>query len=136
RAGAERLARARADAFFEKFKVRILQGYGLTETSPVAAVNLPEPKASRSGDSVQPSSREGSVGKLAPGMAARITNPDSDEPLTLHDTGMLWLKGVNIFEGYLDDPQRSSEVLDDGRFRTRHRGRIGQDGFLFLERRA
>jgi acyl-[acyl-carrier-protein]-phospholipid O-acyltransferase/long-chain-fatty-acid--[acyl-carrier-protein] ligase len=133
--GAEKLPQDLSDAFFEKFKVRILQGYGLTETSPVAAVNLPEPKASRSGDSVQPSSREGSVGKLAPGMAARITSPDSNEPLTLHDTGMLWLKGVNIFEGYLNDPQRSSEVLDDGWFRTGDLGRIDEDGFLFIEGR-
>jgi acyl-[acyl-carrier-protein]-phospholipid O-acyltransferase / long-chain-fatty-acid--[acyl-carrier-protein] ligase len=133
--GAEKLPEDLANAFFEKFKVRVLQGYGLTETSPVAAVNLPEPKASRKGDSVQPSSREGSVGKLAPGMAARITCPDSGERRTLHETGMLWLKGVNIFEGYLDDPKRSGEVLEDGWFRTGDLGRIDEDGFLFIEGR-
>jgi acyl-[acyl-carrier-protein]-phospholipid O-acyltransferase/long-chain-fatty-acid--[acyl-carrier-protein] ligase len=133
--GAEKLPQDLANAFFEKFKVRILQGYGLTETSPVAAVNLPEPKASRKGDSVQPSSREGSVGKLAPGMAARITCPESGERRTLHETGMLWLKGVNIFEGYLDDPKRSSEVLNDGWFRTGDLGRFDEDGFLFIEGR-
>jgi acyl-[acyl-carrier-protein]-phospholipid O-acyltransferase / long-chain-fatty-acid--[acyl-carrier-protein] ligase len=133
--GAEKLPQDLADAFYDKFKVRILQGYGLTETSPVAAVNLPEPKASRKGDSVQPSSRDGSVGKLAPGMAARITCPDSGERRTLHETGMLWLKGVNIFGGYLDDPVRSNEVLDDGWFRTGDLGRIDEDGFLFIEGR-
>jgi acyl-[acyl-carrier-protein]-phospholipid O-acyltransferase/long-chain-fatty-acid--[acyl-carrier-protein] ligase len=133
--GAEKLPQDLADAFFDKFKIRILQGYGLTETSPVAAVNLPEPKASRPGDSVQPSSREGSVGKLAPGMAARITCPESGEPLSLHETGMLWLKGVNIFEGYLGDAKRSAEVLDDGWFRTGDLGRIDEDGFLFIEGR-
>jgi acyl-[acyl-carrier-protein]-phospholipid O-acyltransferase/long-chain-fatty-acid--[acyl-carrier-protein] ligase len=133
--GAEKLPQDLADAFYEKFKIRILQGYGLTETSPVAAVNLPDPKAHRKGDSVQPSSREGSVGKLAPGMAARITCPESGERRTLHDTGMLWLKGVNIFEGYLNDPVRSSEVLDDGWFRTGDLGRIDEDGFLFIEGR-
>jgi acyl-[acyl-carrier-protein]-phospholipid O-acyltransferase / long-chain-fatty-acid--[acyl-carrier-protein] ligase len=133
--GAEKLPTDLADAFYEKFKVRVLQGYGLTETSPVAAVNLPEPKASRKGDSVQPSSREGSVGKLAPGMAARITCPDSGERRTLHETGMLWLKGVNIFEGYLNDPKLSGEVLDDGWFRTGDLGRIDEDGFLFIEGR-
>jgi acyl-[acyl-carrier-protein]-phospholipid O-acyltransferase/long-chain-fatty-acid--[acyl-carrier-protein] ligase len=68
-------------------------------------------------------------------MAARITCPDSGERRTLHETGMLWLKGVNIFEGYLDDPKRSSEVLDDGWFRTGDLGRIDEDGFLFIEGR-
>jgi hypothetical protein len=42
---------------------------------------------------VQPSSRDGSIGKLAPGMAAQIRDPESGAVLSLHDTGMLWLKG-------------------------------------------
>jgi acyl-[acyl-carrier-protein]-phospholipid O-acyltransferase/long-chain-fatty-acid--[acyl-carrier-protein] ligase len=133
--GAEKLPKDLADAFYEKFKVRILQGYGLTETSPVAAVNLPEPKPSREGDTVQPSSREGSVGKLAPGMAARITCPETGNRRSLHETGMLWLKGVNIFPGYLNDPQRSEEVLEDGWFRTGDLGRFDEDGFLYIEGR-
>lgn len=134
--GAEKLPSDLATAFHDKFKVNILQGYGLTETSPVAAVNLPEPKASRPSDSVQPSSRNGSVGKLAPGMAAKITCPDSGEARTLHDTGMLWLKGPNVFGGYLDDPDRSAEVLDDGWFRTGDLARFDEDGFLFIEGRV
>ncbi len=132
--GAEKLPQDLADAFQEKFKLKILQGYGLTETSPVAAVNLPEPKA-RPGDSVQPSSRDGSVGKLAPGIAARISSPETGERLSLHETGMLWLRGVNIFGGYLEDPARTADVLENGWFKTGDLARFDEDGFLFIEGR-
>lgn len=132
--GAEKLPQDLADAFQEKFKLKILQGYGLTETSPVAAVNLPEPKA-RPGDSVQPSSRDGSVGKLAPGIAARISSPETGDRLSLHETGMLWLRGVNIFGGYLEDPARTADVLENGWFKTGDLARFDEDGFLFIEGR-
>ena len=133
--GAEKLPNELADAFKERFGKDLLQGYGLTETAPVAAVNLPEPKPHSPTDSVQPSSRRGSVGKLAPGMAARICDPETDAPLSLHDTGMLWLRGPNIFEGYLNDPKRTADVLVDRWFKTGDLGRFDEDGFLFIEGR-
>ena len=133
--GAEKLPPDLAKAFHEKFGIRVLQGYGLTETSPVACVNLPEPLASKPGDAVQPSSRDGSCGKLAPGIAAQIRHPDTDAALSLHETGMLWLRGPNIFEGYLNDPQRSEEVIRDGWFKTGDLARFDEDGFLFIEGR-
>ncbi len=133
--GAEKLPMELADAFKERFGKDILQGYGLTETSPVAAVNLPEPKTSSPTDSVQPSSRRGSVGKLAPGMAAQIRDPETDVMLSLHDTGMLWLRGPNIFEGYLSDPKRTADVLIDRWFKTGDLARFDEDGFLFIEGR-
>jgi acyl-[acyl-carrier-protein]-phospholipid O-acyltransferase/long-chain-fatty-acid--[acyl-carrier-protein] ligase len=133
--GAEKLPMELADAFQERFGIEILQGYGLTETSPVAAVNLPEPKPSKPSDSVQPSNRRGSVGKLAPGMAARIRDPESDADLSLHASGMLWLRGPNIFEGYLNDPRRTADVLVDRWFKTGDLGRFDEDGFLFIEGR-
>ncbi len=132
--GAERLPGELADVFRERFGKEVMQGYGLTETSPVASVNLPEPPAG-DGEQVQPSSRRGSVGKLAPGIAARICDPQSDAPLSLHESGMLWLRGPNIFEGYLDDPARTAEVLRDGWFKTGDLGRFDEDGFLFIEGR-
>jgi acyl-[acyl-carrier-protein]-phospholipid O-acyltransferase/long-chain-fatty-acid--[acyl-carrier-protein] ligase len=133
--GAERLPLELADAFQERFGKELLQGYGLTETAPVAAVNLPEPKPHRPGDAVQPSNRRGSVGKLAPGMAAEIRHPDTGAPLSLHETGMLWLRGPNIFEGYLDDPKRTADVLVDRWFKTGDLARFDEDGFLFIEGR-
>ena len=84
---------------------------------------------------MQPSSRRGSVGKLAPGMAAQIRDPETDAALSLHETGMLWLRGPNIFEGYLDDPKRTASVLVDRWFKTGDLGRFDEDGFLFIEGR-
>ena len=133
--GAEKLPRELADAFEQKFGKKIHEGYGLTETSPVASVNLPEPKPNKLTDSVQPSSRAGSAGKLAPGIAAHIRHPETGELLSLHDTGMLWLRGPNIFEGYLNDPQRTADVLVDRWFKTGDLARFDEDGFLYIEGR-
>ena len=133
--GAEKLPADLAAAFEKQFGMKVLQGYGLTETSPVAAVNLPEPKPSRSSDTVQPSSRDGSIGKLAPGVAAQIRDPETGAHLSLHATGMLWLRGPNVFEGYLDDPKRTAEVIVDGWFKTGDLARFDEDGFCFIEGR-
>ena len=133
--GAEKLPPDLQKSFEAQFGMKVLQGYGLTETSPVVAFNLPDVPISRPGDTVQPSSRDGSIGKLAPGIAARICDPDTEEPLSLHATGMLWLRGVNIFEGYLGDPRRTSEVLKDGWFKTGDLARFDEDGFCYIEGR-
>jgi len=134
--GAEKLPRDVANAFHEKFGKEVLEGYGLTETAPVAAVNLPEPAKHKPDDQVQPSSRPGSVGKPAPGIAAEIRDPETGRLLSLHETGMLWVKGANIFEGYLNDPKRTAEVLVDGWFKTGDLARFDEDGFLYIEGRV
>ena len=69
-------------------------------------------------------------------MAVRITHPETGEPQPLHESGMIWLKGPNVFKGYLDDPKRSAEVIDEeGWFRTGDIGRVDMDGFLYIEGR-
>jgi acyl-[acyl-carrier-protein]-phospholipid O-acyltransferase/long-chain-fatty-acid--[acyl-carrier-protein] ligase len=133
--GAEKLPIDLAETFEKKFGQPVFEGYGLTETSPVVSVNLPDPKPKNPGDAVQPSSRRGSVGKMAPGIAAEILAPETDDKLSLHETGMLWLRGPNIFEGYLHDPERTAEVLRDGWFKTGDIGRFDEDGFLYIEGR-
>ena len=133
--GAEKLQQDIANAFEERFGKPVYEGYGLTETSPVVSVNLPDPVPPKDGVAIQPSSRPGSTGKMAPGLAAEIREPESGAKLTLHETGMLWLRGPNIFEGYLNDPERSAEVLQDGWFKTGDLGRFDEDGFLFIEGR-
>jgi acyl-[acyl-carrier-protein]-phospholipid O-acyltransferase / long-chain-fatty-acid--[acyl-carrier-protein] ligase len=132
--GAEKLPLDLAKTFQARFKQRVFEGYGLTETSPVVSVNLPEPDA-KVGEQVQPSSRLGSVGKMAPGIAAEIRQPETDQKLSLHDTGMVWFRGVNIFEGYLNDEKRTSDVLQDGWLKTGDIGRFDEDGFLYIEGR-
>src|SRR5712692_4243937 len=133
--GAEKLPLDLAKSFEERFGQRVFEGYGLTETSPVVSVNLPEPQPTKPGEQVQPSSRLGSVGKMAPGIAAEIREPETDRKLSLHETGMLWLRGPNIFEGYLKDPERTADVLRDGWFKTGDIGRFDEDGFLYIEGR-
>ena len=133
--GAEKLPLDLAKAFEERFEQRVFEGYGLTETAPVVSVNLPEPQPTKPDEQVQPSSRLGSVGKMAPGIAAEIREPETDRKLSLHETGMLWLRGPNIFEGYLNDPERTADVLRDGWFKTGDIGRFDEDGFLYIEGR-
>jgi acyl-[acyl-carrier-protein]-phospholipid O-acyltransferase/long-chain-fatty-acid--[acyl-carrier-protein] ligase len=96
---------------------------------------LPDLEPAKPGEHPQPSSRLGSVGRLAPGMAAEIRDPDTEQKLSLFQTGMLWLRGVNIFEGYLHDPKRTAEVLHDGWLKTGDIGRFDEDGFLYIEGR-
>lgn len=133
--GAEKLPDELAQAFEARFGKEVLQGYGLTETSPVVSVNLPEPKATKPGQPIQPSNRLGSTGKLLPGMAAEIRDAETNCKKSLHDTGMLWLRGPNIFEGYLDAPEQSAEVLAAGWLKTGDIGRFDEDGFLYIEGR-
>jgi len=133
--GAEKLPSSLAEAFEQRFGKPVYQGYGLTETSPVVSVNLPDPKPDRPGAAVQPSDRPGSTGKMAPGIAAEIREPETGAKLSLHEHGMLWLRGPNIFERYLDDPARTAEVLQDGWLKTGDLGRFDEDGFLFIEGR-
>jgi acyl-[acyl-carrier-protein]-phospholipid O-acyltransferase/long-chain-fatty-acid--[acyl-carrier-protein] ligase len=83
----------------------------------------------------QAGKRAGAVGRLLPGMTARIVDPDTgaDKPMT--ETGLLWLRGANIFTGYLDDHAKTASALRDGWFVTGDLGRFDDDGFLFIEGR-
>ncbi len=137
--GAEKLPATVSDAFESKFGKRVFEGYGLTETSPVSNVNLPNPLPlgeSSEGYVWLPSHRQGSVGQMVPGLAIRITHPETFEPQSIHSSGMIWFKGANIFEGYLDEPKRTADVKNsDGWFRTGDIGRVDMDGFLYIEGR-
>ena len=129
--GAEKLPLDLASHFEQRFQKKVFEGYGLTETAPVVSVNLPEPTPSAA-----PTSRRGSVGRLAPGIAAEIREPETKRKLSLFETGMLWLRGPNIFEGYLHDPKRTVEVLHDGWLKTGDIARFDEDGFLYIEGRV
>jgi acyl-[acyl-carrier-protein]-phospholipid O-acyltransferase/long-chain-fatty-acid--[acyl-carrier-protein] ligase len=129
-AGAEKLPVDLGKAFEARFGQHVYEGYGLTETSPVVSVNLPETPGTS-----QPSNRPGSTGKMLGGIAAEIRDPETDAKLSLHEQGMLWLRGPNIFEGYLDAPELNADVLRNGWFKTGDIGRFDEDGFLYIEGR-
>jgi len=133
--GAEKLPLDLANHFEERFHKNVFEGYGLTETAPVVSVNLPTPDTKKAVAQIQPSSRLGSVGRLAPGIAAEIREAETDRKLSLFETGMLSLRGPNIFEGYLHDAKRTAEVLRDGWLKTGDIGRFDEDGFLYIEGR-
>ena len=132
--GAEKLPQSLANAFEEKFGVRPQEGYGLTETSPATNVNLPDPAPENDAVTL-PASRNGSVGQLLPGLAIKITDPATDKDAPIHQQGIIWFKGSNVFPGYLGDPKKTADVLKDGWFRTGDVGRVDADGFLYIEGR-
>lgn len=133
--GAEKLPNNLATSFEEKFGILPMEGYGLTETSPATNVNLPLGDQSPELP-VIPSQRFGSVGPPLPGIAVRITNPATDENTAIDQSGIIWLKGANIFQGYLNKPELTENALDsNGWFKTGDVGRMDDDGFLFIEGR-
>jgi long-chain acyl-CoA synthetase len=95
--------------FFHAMGILILEGYGLTETSPVLACNTP--------DDV----RFGSVGKVIPGVEIKIA-----------DDGEILAKGPNIMKGYWNRPAETEEALAGGWFHTGDIGEFDREGFLHI----
>lgn len=124
--GAEKLPRALADAFEAKFGIRPVEGYGCTETSPVVAVNVPPSRSH--GDQLD--RKEGTVGRPAPGIAAKIVDPDSGDELPVGTPGMLLVTGPNIMKGYLGQPEQTAQVVRDGWYVTGDIARLDKDGFI------
>ncbi|MFK7910304.1 MAG: AMP-binding protein [Akkermansiaceae bacterium] len=132
--GAEKLPESLANSFKEKFGILPLEGYGLTETSPATNVNLPE--LEKNGDApIIRANQFGSVGKFLPGIAVKITNPATGEPAPVDTQGTIWLRGPNIFPGYLNNEEKTKEVIIDGWFNTGDIGRLDDEGFLYIEGR-
>ena len=125
--GAEKLRASVAKAFAEAFGKELLEGYGATEMSPAVAVNRPDFPAGRD---TQIGNKPGTVGHPLPGVAVRVVNPLSFEPLPPNQEGLLLVKGPNRMLGYLGQPERTAEVLRDGWYVTGDIGAIDDDGFL------
>jgi acyl-[acyl-carrier-protein]-phospholipid O-acyltransferase/long-chain-fatty-acid--[acyl-carrier-protein] ligase len=133
--GAEKLPTDLYEAFLQQFGIEILQGYGLTETTPAACINQYHPPITTTTAEHQEGKRIGAVGRLLPGSTARIVDPDSAKELPLTSTGMVWLKGPHVFPGYLKDDEKTAAALKDRWFVTGDLGRFDEDGFLFIEGR-
>jgi acyl-[acyl-carrier-protein]-phospholipid O-acyltransferase/long-chain-fatty-acid--[acyl-carrier-protein] ligase len=133
--GAEKMPRDLYDAFTERFHIEIMQGYGLTETTPVANVNQHHPPVITETGAPQEGKRLGSVGRMMPGITARIVDPDTFAEKPLTETGMLLFRGPNVFGGYLKDAEKTAAAFRDGWFVTGDLARFDEDGFLFIEGR-
>lgn len=119
-AGAERVREETRRLYADRFGVRVLEGYGATETAPVLAINT----ALRN--------RTGSVGRFMPGIDWRLT----PEP-GLGEGERLWVRGGNVMLGYLDrDGSGEIEVLPDGWYDTGDIVTIDADGFVSVRDRV
>ncbi|NLE37216.1 MAG: AMP-binding protein, partial [Pirellulaceae bacterium] len=127
--GAEKMPLDLADAFQKRFGVRPSEGYGTTELSPAVAVNIPK---SRLGKTDQLATKEGSIGKPLRGIAVKVVDLESGEDLGVNRAGMLLVKGPNVMRGYLDQPEKTAEVMRDGWYVTGDVARIDEDGFIFI----
>ncbi|MBI4423801.1 MAG: MFS transporter [Elusimicrobia bacterium] len=127
--GAEKLREDLARAFEERFAVAPLEGYGCTELSPVAAVNIPD--VDRRGVR-QKGSKPGTVGQPLPGVLARVVDPDTGAPRPEGEPGLLLIKGPNVMKGYLGDPEKTAEALRDGAYVTGDIAALDADGFLTI----
>ena len=99
---------------FYDFGIQILNGYGITECSPVVAVNRPHDY------------KFGSVGKILPCNKVKIADPDKD------GAGEILVSGTNVMKGYYKDPESTAEAFDGEWFKTGDYGMIDEDGFLFI----
>jgi len=127
--GAEKMPLDLAQGFEDKFGVRPIEGYGTTELSPVAAVNVPD---HRSTGVVQRGTKEGSVGRPLPGTSAKIIDPDTGADLDIDQPGLLLIKGPNVMQGYLNKPELTAQALHDGWYTTGDIARIDTEGFIHI----
>ncbi len=107
-------------AFNKKYNVTILEGYGLSETSPVASFNHldREPKP-------------GSIGTPIWGVEMRVVNPEG-QPVAAGELGEIVIRGHNVMKGYYKRPEATAEAIRHGWFHTGDLARIDEDGYFFI----
>lgn len=127
--GAEKLKPELAEQIRRDLGIEPLEGYGCTETGPVVSVNVPQPMVSASGQQV-PGNRPGTVGLMLPGTAAKTLDPESGDVLPAGSEGVIAVKGPQIMAGYLNRPDATAKVLQDGWYNTGDLGYVDPDGFL------
>lgn len=118
--GAARLPAAVAETMMERFGIRIYEGYGLTEASPVVTA------------SIGTDAPFGSIGVPVPGLELRLVDEDGDDAY-VGDPGEVYVRGPNIFAGYWNDSASTGAVLDeDGWLHTGDVGVVDDNGYLYL----
>ncbi|MHC5057258.1 MAG: class I adenylate-forming enzyme family protein [Planctomycetota bacterium] len=118
--GGEPLPDELREGFEEVFGIELLNGYGLTETSPVVSFNLPE------------ANRPGSVGTPLPGVEVRIADEEGNV-LAAGDVGELQVKGPNVMAGYHERPEETAASFAPGGWlRTGDMARLDREGYLWI----
>jgi acyl-[acyl-carrier-protein]-phospholipid O-acyltransferase/long-chain-fatty-acid--[acyl-carrier-protein] ligase len=131
-AGGESLPEDLERGFLARFHLTIYQGYGLTETAPVSNLNQPDPPVTTATAGPQPARKAGTVGRLLPGMTARILDPDTRQELPFTSTGLVCLRGANVFPGYLDEVGLGRTAAAGGWLVTGDLGNFDAEGFLTI----
>jgi acyl-[acyl-carrier-protein]-phospholipid O-acyltransferase/long-chain-fatty-acid--[acyl-carrier-protein] ligase len=134
-AGAEKLQPEVRQAFSLKFNKPIFEGYGATETTPVASVNLPDRLHPRELNAAT-GNKPGTVGLPLPGGSFRVVDPESLEPLPVGEDGLILFGGAQVMLGYLNDPEKTNQVILEQEgirwYKTGDKGHLDSDGFLTI----
>lgn len=121
--GAAPLSADLQSAAAARLKCNVVQGYGLTETSPVTHATPNDPAR------VKP----GSVGPAIPNTETQIVDVETGNPLGAGQEGEIWLRGPQVMKGYLNNPTATSNMLDSvGWLHTGDIGYIDSDGYLYV----
>ena len=107
-------------AFEEKFNVKILEGYGLSETSPVAVFNRLDRPA-----------KPGSIGFPVWGVEVRLVGQD-DRDVNTNDVGEIVIRGHNVMKGYYKRPDATAEAMRNGWFHTGDLARRDEEGYISI----
>ncbi|WP_406423035.1 long-chain fatty acid--CoA ligase [Streptomyces sp. NBC_00873] len=111
--------------FKERFGVQILEGYGLSETSPLAVFSDCEHEA-----------RAGSIGRPVWGVQVRLVDARWNTVTETDEVGEIAVRGHNVMKGYYNRPEATAEVMRDGWFRSGDLARRDEDGFYYIVDRA
>jgi long-chain acyl-CoA synthetase len=112
-----------ADEFEKRTGARVLEGYGLTETSPVVSVmRMDDPR------------KPGSCGRPVPNIEVAILD-DDDRPLPPYETGEVCVRGPNVMKGYYKLPDETAAAIRKGWFHSGDMGHLDEDGFLYITER-
>ncbi len=112
--GAEKLRADIANKFKEMTGLTPLEGYGCTELSPVVSFNISNTILSLGTEA----GKQGSVGMPMPGICVKIVDPQTWKSLPPDTEGLMLVKGPNVMQGYLEDPEKTAEAISDGWYNT------------------
>lgn len=135
-AGAEKVKDSTRKHFQLKFNKEVYEGYGATETGPVASANIPDQLNTNNWKS-HVTQKVGTVGMALPGGAFKVVDPETHEELKIGEDGMILIAGNQVMKGYLKDNEKTQKSIitgDEGLrwYVTGDKGRLDEEGFLTI----